>query len=231
MYVPPMFEWPRFAAHLDGSGRPPEKRVGALLAELGEWAFPPSAKEVLRTLFQDPALADAVGLLAPRLHHVGLIAPPRLDPAAIESEMRASPFRNQMRKFKSVVVARELSARMGRSVDVMVMRGSLGTPSVGCPSVEIFVADLPANEIADLVADEIGCHVALELAPNGSLARVLEVLHAHGRWEIPLMRGGPLTNHEIHSSVLFVDVPGEARTRRLEVIAADAPDAAAVLAR
>jgi hypothetical protein len=135
--------------------------------------------------------------------------------------LRRSPFRSRLRTFKSAVLAKELSVRFNRRVDVMVAQGNIEARAASCPSVEIFVADLPRPEIDELVSRETGCHVALALAANSSLERVLEVLHAHGLWEIPLMRGGPLPNYEIHSSVLYLDVPGRERSRRLEFIAPD----------
>lgn len=196
----------------------------SLLADLGESMPTTSARDVLLALFQDGALVDALERLAPRMHHVGLIAPPDLGVGTITEVLSRSPFRNQLRKFKSVVLAKDLSSRLGRGVEVMVVQGSVAAPSTRCPSVEIFIADLPAQEIENLVVQETGCHVALALAPDGSFDRVLEVLHAHGCWEIPLMRDGPLANYEIHSSVLYVDLPGRERTRRLEFIASDTPE-------
>jgi hypothetical protein len=217
-----MYEWPKFAAHLDGR-RAAQDRVGALLADLGEPMPVPSARDVLLTVFQDGALVDSLQRLAPRVHHVGLIAPPDLDVPAVAGLLRCSPFRHQLRRFRSTVLAKDLSSRLGRDVDVMVVQGTMTAPETRCPSVEIFVADLAKREIENLVVEEAGCHVALALAPDGSLDRVLETLHEHGCWEIPLMREGPLKNYEIHSSVLYVDVPGPERTRRLEFIACD-PD-------
>jgi len=61
-------------------------------------------------------------------------------------------------------------------------------------------------------------HVALALDSNSSLDSVREILHAHDCWENPLMRDGPLVNHEIHSAALYLDIPGRQRTRRLEFI-------------
>jgi len=161
---------------------------------------------------------DAMERLAPRLHHVGFVAPPEIKAAAIEEVLRESPFRDQLRKFKSEVLAKELSSRLGRDVDVMIVQGSVTAHPARSPAVEIFIADLPPEEIENLVVQETGCHVALALEPNGSFDRVRQVLHAGGCWENPLMRDGPLVNHEIHSSVLYVDVPGRKRTRRLEFI-------------
>jgi hypothetical protein len=132
-----------------------------------------------------------------------------------------SPFRRQLRQFRSAVLAKELSLRFGRRVEVMVAHGKVEGPRASCPSVEIFVADLPHAAIDELVSGETGCHVALALEANSSLGRVLEVLHAHGRWETPFMRGGPMHNDEIHWSVLYIDVPGRERSRRLEFIAPD----------
>jgi hypothetical protein len=221
--VPAMFEWPRFAAHLNGV-HPPEERVVSLLADLAEPAAAASAKDVLSALFEDGALVNEVEVLAPLIHHVGVVAPADLGVDTVGKMLRRSPFRHQVREFKSAVLAKDLSLRFGKCVDVIVVQGSVDAPAARCPSVEIFVADLPAAELDALVTHETGCHVALALAPNGSLGRVLEVLHGHGCWEIPLMRGGPLPNYEIHSSVLYVDVPGRERVRRLEFIAADSAE-------
>lgn len=221
MYGPAVFEWPKFAAHLD-AGRTAADRVRGLLDALAVARPAAGADEVLVELFGKGALADEIERLAPRLHHAGLIAPPGIDIAEVAELLGDSPFRGQVRRFKSAVLAKDLSARLGRNVNVMVVQGNAAAPASGCPSVEVFVADLPASEIDRLVAGETGCHVALALAPDASLARVLEVLHAHGRWEIPLMRNGPLANYEIHSSLLYVDIPGLERMRRLEIIASDA---------
>ena len=217
-----MFEWPRFAAHLDGI-RSPKDRVGSLLADLAESVPTPSAKDVLSALFEDAGLVNAVQHLASRIDHVGFVAPPDLGVAAVADILSGSAFRHQLRTFKSAVLAKDLSSRFGRGVDVMVMQGNAVMPSARFPSVEVFIADLPAQEIENLVVQETGCHVALALVANSSFARVLEVLHAHGCWEIPVMRDGPLANYEIHSSVLYVDVSGGERTRRLEFIAPDTP--------
>ncbi len=213
-----MFEWPRFSSHLNGV-RPPQERVLSLLVDLARPMPTPSAKDVLSTLFGDGDLVDAVARFAPRMHHVGFIAPRELGVTEIEELLRKSPFRDQLRKFKSTILAKDLSSRLGREVDVMIVQGNVGERPARCPAVEIFVADLTPQAVANLVAEETGCHVALSLESDGSIDRVRQVLHAHGRWEIPLMRNGPLENHEIPASVLYVDIPGRAGTRRLEFIA------------
>jgi hypothetical protein len=212
-----MFEWPRFAAHLDGV-RPPEERLLSLLVGLAEPARTPSAKEILSALFEDRSLVRAVERFNPRMHHVGFVAPNALGVAAIEEVLRKSPFRGPLRKFKSAILAKDLSSRFGREVNVMIVQGSGTGNHARCPAVEIFIADLPHEELEGLVAEEAGCHVALALEPVGALDRVVHALHAHGCWEIPLMRNGPLANHELRASVLYVDVPGRERTRRLEFI-------------
>jgi hypothetical protein len=212
-----MFEWPRFAVHLNGV-RSPEERVISLLVDLAAPMPTPSAKDVLSALFEDGSLVDALARLAPRIHHVGFVAPRGLGVAAIEELLRESPFRDGLRTFKSAIFAKELSSRLGREVEVMVVRGSAGGRPARCPTIEIFIADLPAQQLDDLVAQETGCHVALALDPDVSLDRVRHLLHARGCSEIPLMRDGPLANHEIRASVLYVDVPGLERTRRLEFI-------------
>jgi hypothetical protein len=215
--MPAMFEWPRFAAHLNGI-RSPAERVVSLLADLAEPMPTPSARDVLSALFEDRSLVDAVAQLAPRVHHVGFVAPRDLGAVAIEELLRESPFRSQLRKFKSAILAKELSSRLGREVDVMILQGRVAGHPARCPAVEIFIADLPAEELESLVAQETGCHVALALEADGSLDQVCRVLHVHGCWEIPLMRNGPLANHELRASVLYVDVPRGERARRLEVI-------------
>jgi hypothetical protein len=212
-----MFAWPRFAPHLCGV-RSPEKRVASLLADLAEHMPTSSAHDVLSTLFEDGVPVDAVERLAPHMHHVGFVAPPEIEAATIEEVLRASPFRNQVRTFKSAVLAQELSSRFGRNVDVVIVQGSVAAHPARSPAVEIFVADLPAEELERLVARETGCHVALALDPSSSFDCVRGVLHAHGCWENPLMRDGPLVNQEISSSVLYVDVPRRECTRRLEFI-------------
>ena len=218
-----MFEWPRFAAHLDG-GHAPAERVASALAELARLPAAPRAGDVLASLFDDADLVQALERLAPHVDHVGLIAPPGVGVTEAVDILGRSPFRSRLREFRSTVLARDLSLRLGRRVDVKVVQGNAGAPAVSYPAVEVFVADLPAEQLAGIVAAEIGCHVALALAPQASLAQVLDVLHAHGWRENPLMRDGPLTNCEIHSSLLFVDVPGGERTRRLEFIASAAPE-------
>jgi len=216
--LPPMFAWPRFADHLSGA-RHPEKRVASLLAELAEPTPVPSAKDVLSALFTEETLADAMQLLAPRLHHVGFVAPPELAPAAVEAVLKKSPFREQVRTFKSTVLVKELSSQLGRQVEVMIVQGSAAAHPARSPAVEIFIADIPAQEVKSLVAQETGCHVALALAPHSSFEQLRAVLHAHGCRENPLMRDGPLVNEEMHSAVLYMDVPRGTRTRRLEFIA------------
>jgi len=108
-------------------------------------------------------------------------------------------------------------------LDVYVVNGCTSSRLVRCPEVEVFVVELPPAELEVVVRQEIGSHVALELAANASFEDILDSLHAHQCWELPLMRRGPLTNREIHSRVLYVDVAPRGHTRRLEFIACDAP--------
>jgi len=114
---------------------------------------------------------------------------------------------------------KELSSQLGRQVEVMIVQGSAAAHPARSPAVEIFIADIPAQEVKSLVAQETGCHVALALAPHSSFEQLRGVLHAHGCRENPLMRDGPLVNEEMHSAVLYMDVPRGTRTRRLEFIA------------
>jgi hypothetical protein len=179
----------------------------------------PSAKDVLCAFFEDEDLVDALGGLAPRMHHVGFIAPRELGIATIEKLLRGSPFRTRLSQFKSAILAKDLSSRLGREVNVTAVRGTVNGHAARCPAVEIFVADLPPEVIENLVAQETGCHVALTLDSEASLDRVRQLLHARGCAEIPLMRNGPLANREIRAAVLYVDVPRRERTRRLEFIA------------
>ena len=216
-----MFVWPRFAAHLSGV-RSPDERVVSLLSDLAEYIPGSSAMDVLSTLFDDGVPIDAVGRLAPHLHHVGFVAPPEIDVAAIEQVLRQAPFRNQLCTFKSAVLAKEFSSRFGRNVDVVIVQGSMAAHPARSLAVEICVANLPPEDLESLVAREIGCHVALALAPSSSFDCVRGVLHAYGCWENPLMRDGPLVNREISSSVLYVDISGRERTRRLEFISFNA---------
>jgi hypothetical protein len=216
--VPQMFEWPRFATLRAGVASP-ERRLAVLLDDLANVLPAPSAGDVLAALFDDEALVAAVERLTPRVHHAGLIAPPGLAVPAVTATLRASPFRNQLRTFKSAVLAKDLSFRLAANVNVTVVQGTIATAAGRSTSVEIFVADLSEEQTESLLAQETGCHVALALDPSGSFNRLLEVLHTHGCWEIPLMRNGPLPNDEIHSSVLYVDIPNGERMRRLEFIA------------
>ncbi|MGH7898957.1 MAG: hypothetical protein ACREQQ_13460, partial [Candidatus Binatia bacterium] len=212
---------------LEGA-RSGEAGVLSLLDDLGRPMATPSANDVLASLFEDASLVDAVGRFAPRVHHAGFIAPRGLGARAVEAVLRKSPFRDQLTTFKSAILAKDLSCRLRREVEVVVVQGSVAAREVRCPAVEVFIADLPPQTIDGLVSEEIGCHVALALEPDGSIDRVRHVLHAHGCWEIPLMRHGPLANHEIRASVLYVDVSGRERTRRLEFITSRwAPDVVA----
>ena len=137
----------------------------------------------------------------------------------IEEVLADSPFRSRLRRFKSAVLAKELSSRLARDVAMTIVQANAAECRARCPAVEIFIADLPPAQVEDLVAQETGCHVALAIAPDVSLDRARDLLHAHGRLEIPLMRDGAIANPEMSASVLYVDVPGHERTRRLELIA------------
>lgn len=212
-----MFEWPSFAAYLDGV-RHPREGIVALLADLAEPGAPIGSREVLSALFEDGALVNEVEALAPRFDHVGLVAPAGLGLCTVREILDASAFRRHIRAFRSTVLASELTLSLGRPVDVMVVQASADAPAARWPMIEIFVADLPAVQIEELVANEFGCHVALELAPNASLGRIREVLHLRGQLESSSMHG-PVSNDEIRSSVLFFDVPGRELARRLEFIA------------
>ena len=227
VYSSAMFEWPKFAAHLCG-GRSPELRIASLLGDLAESLATPSATDVLLALFDDHTLVHTVKRLAPLVDHIGFVAPSYIGVAAIEEVLKESPFRERPRTFKSAVLVKDLACRLGRDVDVTVVQGNLGGRGTRAPGVEVFVADVAAHEVERLVAQEAGCHVALALDSSHALDCVRTVLHAHGRWEIPLMRNGPIVNREIHSSVLYVDVPGPERTRRLEFIVFSDEDATAV---
>jgi hypothetical protein len=218
-----MFEWPRFAAHLCGQGSA-EDRLTSPLSKLAEpLASEPDAREVLTALFDEEALVNALQPYAVRLHHVGFLAPPRLAVATVEALVAASSFRERRRTFKSAVLAKDLSARLGRDVNVAVVNGRASSRTVRCPEVEVFVADLPPAELDAIVNQEMGSHVALEVAASASFESILDLLHAHHCWELPLMRRGPLTNREINSRVLHVDVGRQGHTRRLEFIACAAP--------
>jgi hypothetical protein len=219
-----MFAWPAFSAHLHRGG-PPAQRVAALLADLAA-AEPRTAEDVLGAAFADAALVAAVGGLARRRHHVGFLAPSGLDVGAVERVLAASPFRREVRAYASTVLVRELSARLGRPVEVAIVHAySERGPSAG--GVEVFVANLASACLDDLVAAEFGCHVALEVDSAGALDDLRRRLHAHGCAENPLMRHGALRNGAMHSAVLYVDTAPGARPRRIEFIACGERDTAA----
>jgi len=218
VYAAAMFQWPRFATRLRAGGSP-EQRVASLLADLAEPMHIPAVRDVLTALFDDDTLVGVVERLAPRVDHVGFVAPAKIGAGAIEELLRESPFREQLRAFRSAILVQELSCQLGRKVDVTIVQGRVAGRATRSPAVEIFIADLAPQEIERLIMEETGCHVALALESAGSLEPVRAVLHAHGCWENPLMRNGALVNQEIHSSVLYVNVPGHERTRRLEFIA------------
>lgn len=217
-----MFEWPSFAAHLCGE-ESPEDRLTSFLSKLAEPVpAAPAVKEVLEALFPEVSLVKALQPHVARLHHVGFLAPPGLALTAVDALVAASPFRERRRIFKSAILAKDLSMRLERGMDVYVVNGCTSARAVRCPEVEVFVAELPPAELAATVSQEIGSHVALELTADGSFEGILGSLHAHRCWELPLMRRGPMTNCEIKSRVLYVDVVRQGHTRRLEFIACDA---------
>ena len=194
------------------------------MCELGEpLSSEPDVGEVLEALFVDRALIDGLRAHAARLHHVGMLAPSGLDVAAAGEAVAASPFAARLGTFKSVVLAKDLAAHVGHAVDVSVVSGFASSRPLRFPEVEVFVASLPATELEPVVAEEFGCHVALELRADTSFPAVLDLLHAHRCWELPLMRSGPMTNSEIKSRVLYVDIEREGRMRRLEFIASTVP--------
>ena len=213
-----MFEWPQFAAHLCGVDSTPTEKLRSLLTYLGACTTPRS-QDVLTVLFDSTALTEALAPIVPHLHHVGVLAPSHLNVPTVRDLMRDSPFGDQIRQFRSVVLAKDLSALLDRQVEVTVVQGTAPARSRSYPAVEVFVADLPPATLDPLVERETGCHVALELVPDSSFEHIRDVLHAHGRHEIPLMRHGALTNPEVGLSMLYVDVPGPEHTRRLELIA------------
>jgi hypothetical protein len=225
------FAWPRIAADLRDDQSPAD-RLASLLAELAEplgsaaevrLESAAQVQQILETVFGHGELTEALRPYTARLHHAGILAPPDLDVAAAGEVVAASPFRARLGTFKSVVLARDLSARVGREVNVTVVNGHSLSAAMRFPAVEVFVADLTPAELSAINAQEVGCHVALELHPDRSFAAILDLLHEHRYWELPLMRGGPLTNREINSRVLYVDVERRGCVRRLEFIASATP--------
>jgi hypothetical protein len=220
-----MYEWPRFAQHLGDRTLAPTQRLRLLLASLGVPRPEPSAEDILTELFTDGELVAELAALAPHIHHVGIIAPPRLDIGAVTEILSASPFAASIQRFTSAVLVRDLAALLGLDVHVTVVQGS-ASAGMGCPAVEVFITDLPERTTENLLAHETGCHVALALAPGGSFGPVRDALHAHGCREIPLMSKGELVNRELGASVLYVDVAGHTPVRRLEFISQSSAGAA-----
>lgn len=212
------YEWPRFAGHLRGATAAAGERLLSLLRDLGAPGPVPSGSQVLASVFDELALSDEIAALAPTIHHVGVVAPPDLDVGQLTALMQRSPFADRVWQFESVALAKDLSSRLSRPVKATVVQGNASLQTARHPAVEVFVTDLPADVLCSLVEQETGCHVALGLAPGHSLEEVRDVLHAHGLWEIPVMRHGPLTNRAYRSSLLYVDMPGFTSTRRLEFI-------------
>lgn len=209
-----MFEWPRFAAVLQSEGPEPAERLDQLLALLGAAI---DSKSVLSAFFEDGSLNAQLAALAPRVHHVGFLAPAGLSVAQVVEQCRASGFSEEVRTFESEVWAREIANRFGRTVEVTIVQGfpDCSSPDYG---VEVFVAELANAEIEALIAEEAGCHIALELEPGRSLDDARELLNEYGPREPIWTMHGPRANHAIRAQVLYVDVSASALVRRIEFL-------------
>jgi len=213
-----MFHWPLFARHL-ADGRLPGDRLGALMDALAQTSSSEShPQELFVSLFGSGELTAELCRETIGFHHVGVIAPAGLDVPAVDAVLAGSAFRHRRLTFPSAILTKDMSARLQRPVELTVVMGHAAGPACW-PAVEVFVSNLAAAELDPVIDGEVGCHVAVELGPDGSFERVANLLRRHGCQEIPLMQQGPLTNHAIRSRLLYFDVCRGGRMRRLEFIA------------
>jgi len=197
------------------------RRVCAdLRIHLHEISFAREYREaVFADFFGDDPIAARLAPLVVRVDHVGAIAPFGATIADAESALLSSPFRHGSRRFRSRILAADLSERLGHPVAADVMEARTDGASEPRLGFEWFVTDLPGHELEGLIREELGCHVALRLSPgvrSRDVHRILgEPTGGSGATVALPMR----TNDEIGIRLLYLDRPAEGgRVRRLELL-------------
>ena len=180
------------------------------------------ADAVLREFFPESVLADQVAQHVAGFDHVGALAPVGAGIEDAVAALEASPFRSALRRFRSRILALDLSRRVGRTVRVDAVEARSTRPGTSGAGFEWFVADLSADVLGAMLREEYGCHVALRLVPGRRPETVREIVERADGVGVPRPVTPVLANGEIGVRLFYLDRadPG-GRVRRLEIVASD----------
>ncbi len=217
-YVDRVAIWPSFSRHL--AAAKPAAAMESLLVEIADLGgAPPDPATMLREFFGDDPMAARLAPLVVGLDHVGAIAPVGATIADAESVLLSSPFRHESRRFRSRILAADLSERLGHAVRADVLEARTDGAGRRGLGFEWFVTDLPGHELEGLIRCELGCHVALRLSPGIQSGDVHRILGEPTGGRGPTVAMPMRTNAEIGIRLLYLDRSGEGgRVRRLELL-------------
>lgn len=170
--------------------------------------------ECIAGFVSDPAAVRQLAGLVAGIDHVGFLVAPGTSLAAARAALFASPYSVSPREFPSRILGRDLSATLGRPVDVSVVSGRSRPGASPIPEVELFIAAAAGDDLEELVAAEYGRHLALRLAPGVRVEEARQVILA-AAGEGPEVRSNP----EIGVSLLYLQGRrADGRYRRLELV-------------
>lgn len=203
------------------AANPPAAMANVVSAVAALDTTPPGASRLLRDFFgAGHPLAGEIGARVTRLDHVGAIAPAGSTLDDAEAALRASGFTAGTRRFRSRILAADLSERLRRSVRVDMVESWSG-PDAGLRlGFEWFVADLPPDELELLVREEFGCHVALRLAAGVRTEEIHAIASRASLDPAPTLVTPIRANADIGVELFYLDRTDESgRVRRLELVA------------
>ncbi len=211
--------WPSFARHL-AAAKPATGMAAMLSAVAGIDTSRSGARAILREFFSDePVLADELAESVAGLDHVAAIAPVGATIADAEASLLDSRFRDELRRFRSRILAADLSERLGRSIRVDVVEAWAKERRGSGIGFEWFVADLPDVELRPIVRDEVGCHVALRVTAASRTEDLHSVAKRASGARMPTIVTPVRANADIGVRLFYVDRTDESgRVRRIELV-------------
>jgi hypothetical protein len=183
-------------------------RVSDGLEQAANFLTTVTARQFLEGLFPRGSTADEVLELAPRLDHVGFMAPSLAD-SELGSAAEEAGFDPDWHTYPSTIFARELAWLLGRdSVATTIFRAHRkstdGTPLM----VEVLIPrDVDSEVVGDWIRRDIGTHVALEISSIEHFDPLERILNREGLRMSSFMDGTAIRNEAAGVTSAFFDVP------------------------
>jgi len=193
----------------------PEGRLARSLVAAKRFLDAAAAADVLAGLPGGAPAPDRAALAAAEVDHVGLLAPAGARPL-LEAAAERAGFTAGGIAFPSVLLARELAARTGRTRPTTVVKRFGHTPAGRRVAVEVFVAAYDDAELRRWIAEGVGVHVALAVAAP-AFADALRILSGRGLAMPAFTDGRPHFIAGEDVTIAYFEHAHAAPARRLEV--------------